>query len=531
MVEYKDATEEERAVRLCNSGMMAVRSSDLFRWLAKVGNDNAAGEYYLPDIVNIAAAEGRDAVVIEGDPYETAGVNSRAELAHLELEWQRRRREQALVEGATLIDPESVWFAYDTKLGRDVTVEPHVVFGPGVEIADGATIHAFSHIEGAMIGVKASIGPFARIRPGTRLAAKTKVGNFVELKKAEVAEGAKVNHLSYVGDASVGARANIGAGTITCNYDGFRKYGTVIGEDAFIGSNSALVAPVTVGDGAIVGAGSVITRDVEADSLALERNEQKGIAGWARRFRERMTRKAAEPQRSRARGGTVDLRNAQRLAEPKFARWNEANEAEAQSLRREIVSLGREAINAAAGLDTPGVYLFCQIQTENTSPLVYVGVAQGRRSTEGRTGRERLSDYFVKQYSILDRTLADLDEASALKRILQRLRAAMPNSPEAVLPGYADQHLKSRRISRADTVLFSPPPISGRLEPIETVLICTAHRLQVDELVNAKQLVLPELIPEEIVQAAQEVVSNWAQLGLPKDLSKRWYEELVGLAA
>jgi len=294
MVEYKDATEEERAVRLCNSGMMAVRSRDLFRWLGQVGNDNAAGEYYLPDIVNIAAAEGREAVVIEGDPYETAGVNSRAELAHLELEWQRRRREQALEEGATLIDPESVWFAYDTRLGRDVTVEPHVVFGPGVQIANGATIHAFSHIEGALIGSKASIGPFARIRPGTRLAERTKVGNFVELKNAEVGEGAKVNHLSYVGDAEVGAGANIGAGTITCNYDGFGKYRTVIGPGAFIGSNSALVAPVIIGDGAIVGAGSVITRDVEPGSLAIERNEQKGIAGWARRFRERMTRKAAE---------------------------------------------------------------------------------------------------------------------------------------------------------------------------------------------------------------------------------------------
>jgi len=294
MVEYKDATEEERAVRLCNSGMMAVRAKDLFRWLGQVGNDNAAGEYYLPDIVNIAASEGREAVVIEGDPYEAAGVNSRAELAHLELEWQRRRREQALEEGATLIDPESVWFAFDTRLGRDVTVEPHVVFGPGVSVADGATIHAFSHIEGATIGARASIGPFARIRPGTSLGEKAKVGNFVELKKAEVAAGAKVNHLSYVGDASVGAGANIGAGTITCNYDGFGKHRTVIGAGAFIGSNTALVAPVTVGDGAVVGAGSVITRDVEADSLAVERSEQKGIAGWARRFRERMTRKAAE---------------------------------------------------------------------------------------------------------------------------------------------------------------------------------------------------------------------------------------------
>jgi bifunctional UDP-N-acetylglucosamine pyrophosphorylase/glucosamine-1-phosphate N-acetyltransferase len=294
MVEYKDATEDERAVRLCNSGMMAVRAADLFRWLGKVGNDNAAGEYYLPDIVNVAAAEGREAVVIEGDPYEAAGVNSRGELAHLELEWQRRRREQALDDGATLIDPESVWFAHDTKLGRDVTVEPHVVFGPGVEVADGATIHAFSHIEGAVIGAKASIGPFARIRPGTRLGDRTKVGNFVELKKAEVGDGAKVNHLSYVGDASVGALANIGAGTITCNYDGFGKYKTVIGAGAFIGSNTALVAPVTVGEGAMVGAGSVITKDVEADSLAVERSEQKGISGWAKRFRERMTRKAAE---------------------------------------------------------------------------------------------------------------------------------------------------------------------------------------------------------------------------------------------
>jgi bifunctional UDP-N-acetylglucosamine pyrophosphorylase/glucosamine-1-phosphate N-acetyltransferase len=294
MVEYRDATEEERAVRLCHSGMMAVRSDDLFRWLGQVTNDNAAGEFYLPDIVNIAATEGREAVVIEGDAYETAGVNSRAELAHLELEWQRRRREQALQEGATLIDPESVWFAYDTKLGRDVTVEPHVVFGPGVEIADGATIKAFSHIEGASIGAKAAIGPFARIRPGTSLADHTKVGNFVELKKATVGVGAKVNHLSYVGDAKIGEHSNIGAGTITCNYDGFGKYRTVIGAGAFIGSNTSLVAPVTIGDGAVVGAGSVITADVEADSLAIERSEQKGIAGWASKFRERMMRKAAE---------------------------------------------------------------------------------------------------------------------------------------------------------------------------------------------------------------------------------------------
>jgi len=292
MVEYKDATEEERAVNLCNSGMLAVRSADLFRWLGKVGNANAAGEYYLPDIVNVAAKEGRQAVVIEGDPYETAGVNSRAELAHLELEWQRRRREQALHDGATLIDPESVWFAFDTRLGRDVTVEPHVVFGPGVAVADGATIHAFSHIEGARIGSCASIGPFARLRPGADLGERTRVGNFVEIKKARVAKGAKVNHLTYVGDAEVGEGANIGAGTITCNYDGFGKYRTVIGAGAFIGSNSALVAPVVIGDGAIVGAGSVITGDVEPDSLAVARGKQRGIAGWAAKFRERMKAKS-----------------------------------------------------------------------------------------------------------------------------------------------------------------------------------------------------------------------------------------------
>jgi bifunctional UDP-N-acetylglucosamine pyrophosphorylase/glucosamine-1-phosphate N-acetyltransferase len=294
MVEYRDASPEERAVTLCNSGMMALRTRDLFRWLGLVGNDNAAGEFYLPDVVNVAAAEGREAVVIEGDAYETAGVNSRAELAHLELEWQRRRREEALDQGATLIDPESVWFAFDTKLGRDVTVEPHVVFGPAVEVADGATIKAFSHIDGARIGAGAIIGPFARIRPGSVLGEKSKVGNFVELKKATVGRGAKVNHLSYVGDTEVGEGANIGAGTITCNYDGYGKYRTVIGAGAFIGSNTALVAPVAVGAGAIVGAGSVITKDVAADSLAVERGEQRGIAGWAKRFRERMSTRSAK---------------------------------------------------------------------------------------------------------------------------------------------------------------------------------------------------------------------------------------------
>ena len=196
--------------------------------------------------------------------------------------------------GVSLIDPDSVWFAHDTQIGRDVMIEPNVVFGPGVRIADGVRIRAFCHIEGATIGAECEIGPFARLRPGSELGEKAKVGNFVEVKKAVLGRGAKANHLSYIGDAEVGVDANIGAGTITCNYDGFGKYGTVIGEGAFIGSNTALVAPVSVGAGAIVGAGSVITKDVEADSLAVERSEQKGISGWAKRFRERMLRKAAE---------------------------------------------------------------------------------------------------------------------------------------------------------------------------------------------------------------------------------------------
>ena len=291
MVEYKDATSDERAVKLCNSGMMAVGARDLFGWLSEVGNDNAGHEYYLPDVVNVAARSGRHPVAIEGEAFETAGVNSRAELAHLELDWQRRRREQALEQGATLIDPESVWFSADTELGRDCTIEPHVVFGRGVKIADGAVIRAFSHIEGAVIAGGCEVGPFARLRPGTVLEQGAKVGNFVETKKARLGRGAKVNHLSYVGDADVGEKANIGAGTITCNYDGFGKYPTVIGAGAFIGSNSALVAPVTIGEGAIVGAGSVVTKDVAADELAVARAEQRGMKGWAARFRARQKAK------------------------------------------------------------------------------------------------------------------------------------------------------------------------------------------------------------------------------------------------
>jgi bifunctional UDP-N-acetylglucosamine pyrophosphorylase/glucosamine-1-phosphate N-acetyltransferase len=293
MVEFKDASSDERAVRLCNSGMMAVHSDDLFRWLAKVGNNNAAGEYYLPDVVMIAASEGRHSVALECPAWQTAGVNSRAELAALERGWQSRRRARAMAEGATLIDPESVWFSFDTVLGRDVLIEPHVVIGPGVRIADGATIRAFSHLEGAVVGEGAEVGPFARLRPGAELGPRSKVGNFVEVKKATLGENAKANHLSYIGDAEVGAGANIGAGTITCNYDGFFKYRTVIGEGAFVGSNSSLVAPVHIGAGAIVGAGSVVTRDVGPEALAVTRAEQKQLSGWATRFRERQRAKKA----------------------------------------------------------------------------------------------------------------------------------------------------------------------------------------------------------------------------------------------
>ncbi|MCC5640975.1 bifunctional UDP-N-acetylglucosamine diphosphorylase/glucosamine-1-phosphate N-acetyltransferase GlmU [Nostoc sp. CHAB 5844] len=291
MVEYKDASDAERGETLCNSGLMAVASGDLFRLLAKVGNDNAAGEYYLPDIVMLASEAGRHAAVIETTATEVTGVNSRGELAMLEGEWQAARRAQAMAEGATLIAPATVWFAHDTVVGRDVVIEPNVVFGPGVTVADGATIRAYSHLEGATVGANAEVGPYARLRPGAVLGERSKVGNFVEVKKAVLGRGAKANHLSYIGDADVGAGANIGAGTITCNYDGFFKYKTVIGEGAFIGSNSALVAPVHVGAGAIVAAGSVLTRDVEADALALVRPEQKSKPGWARRFRDAMAAK------------------------------------------------------------------------------------------------------------------------------------------------------------------------------------------------------------------------------------------------
>jgi bifunctional UDP-N-acetylglucosamine pyrophosphorylase/glucosamine-1-phosphate N-acetyltransferase len=288
MVEHKDASEEERAVDLCNSGLMAVRSADLWPLLSGVENDNASGEYYLPDIVMLAAAVGRRSAVIETKEAEVAGINSRAELAAVEAEWQRRRRERMMEEGVSLIAPETIWFSHDTQIGRDTIVEPNVVFGPGVSIAGGVRIRGFSHIEGASIAAGAEIGPYARLRPGTEIGEGAKIGNFVEVKKSRLGKGAKANHLSYLGDAEVGAGANIGAGTITCNYDGYFKHGTIIGEGAFIGSNSALVAPVSIGKGAIVGAGSVVTSDVEADALALARGEQRAKPDWAARFRAAM---------------------------------------------------------------------------------------------------------------------------------------------------------------------------------------------------------------------------------------------------
>jgi bifunctional UDP-N-acetylglucosamine pyrophosphorylase / glucosamine-1-phosphate N-acetyltransferase len=291
MVEHKDATEVERACRLCNSGLMAVKARDLFGLLSRVTDDNAAKEFYLVDIVNIANEDGRHCAVVKTDPFDVAGINSRAELAQMEGKWQQRRRLRAMDDGATLIAPKTVWFAYDTVIGRDVLIEPNVFFGPGVSVADHAKIRAFSHIEGATIGAHCEVGPYARLRPGAVLEEKAKIGNFVEVKKARMGKGAKANHLSYIGDADVGAGANIGAGTITCNYDGYFKYQTVIGEGAFIGSNSALVAPVKIGAGAIVGAGSTVTKDVADGELRLVRAEQSAKLGWADRFNEAMRRK------------------------------------------------------------------------------------------------------------------------------------------------------------------------------------------------------------------------------------------------
>lgn len=297
MVEFKDASDEERACDLCNSGLIVAHSDDMWPLLDAVGNDNAQGEYYLPDVATGAIARGDGVKVIECDPAEVAGINSRAELAAAEAQWQEFRREEAMADGASLKAPETVFFSYDTKLGRDVVVEPNVVFGPGVSVADGAHIKAFSHIEGATIGEGAQVGPFARLRPGAVLEKDAFVGNFVEMKKATLGPGAKASHLTYLGDAEVGAGANIGAGTITCNYDGYFKYKTMIGENAFIGSNSALIAPVTIGKDAIVAAGSAVSRDVADGDLRMVRGEQIVKPGWADRFHDTMKKKKAEAKK------------------------------------------------------------------------------------------------------------------------------------------------------------------------------------------------------------------------------------------
>lgn len=272
--EEKDASDEERAIRLSNGGLMAIAGRHAISLLEKIGDRNANGEFYLTDLVEVAVMSGL-AVAVEAAPEtEVQGVNTRAQLAEVEAAFQRRLRSAAMEAGATLAAPETVFFTHDTRLGRDVIVEPNVVFGPRVTVGDGAVIHAFSHLEGATVGEGVSVGPFARLRPGATLAKGSKVGNFVEVKNAAVGEGAKLNHLTYVGDADIGARANLGAGTVTCNYDGFSKHRTTIGADAFIGVNSALVAPVSVGDGAYVGTGSVVTENVPADGLAIARARQ-----------------------------------------------------------------------------------------------------------------------------------------------------------------------------------------------------------------------------------------------------------------
>jgi bifunctional UDP-N-acetylglucosamine pyrophosphorylase/glucosamine-1-phosphate N-acetyltransferase len=284
--EHADATPEERKVTLCNAGVMAFDGRRALEILDRIGNQNSKGEFYLVDAVTIASDMGGEAVVIETSEDEVRGINTKAQLAEAEAVMQARLRKAALDAGVTLIAPETVHLAADTQFGSDVTIEPYVVIGPGVTIADGAVIHSFSHIVQTTIGKKASIGPYARLRPGTALGDGVRIGNFVETKAATIEAGAKVNHLSYVGDAQVGANANLGAGTITCNYDGFFKHKTLIGEGAFVGTNSSLVAPVKIGKGAYVGSGSVITKDVPDDAMAVERNQQSNREGGAARYRE-----------------------------------------------------------------------------------------------------------------------------------------------------------------------------------------------------------------------------------------------------
>ncbi len=286
--EHKDATEAERAISFCNGGLMAVSGRHALSLLDAVGNANAKGEYYLTDIVEIAAARGLVVRATEA-PYESLlGINTRLELAEAESVWQARRRRALMLAGVTMQAPETVHLCHDTEIAADAVIEPNVVFGPGVRVAAGARIRAFSHLEGASVGENAEVGPFARLRPGAELGRKAKVGNFCEVKKAVVEDGAKVNHLTYIGDAHIGAGANIGAGTITCNYDGFSKHRTEIGAGAFIGSNSSLVAPVSIGAGAYVASGSVVTKDVPDDALAFGRARQENKNDLGRRLRERL---------------------------------------------------------------------------------------------------------------------------------------------------------------------------------------------------------------------------------------------------
>jgi bifunctional UDP-N-acetylglucosamine pyrophosphorylase/glucosamine-1-phosphate N-acetyltransferase len=298
--EHKDASDAERAIGFCNGGLMALAGKQALAILDRIGNTNANREFYLTDAVAIARDMGLKAVAIETPEDDVRGINTKAQLAEAEAVLQRRLRAAAMEAGVTMVAPETVFLSSDTTFGKDVTIEPNVVFGPGVAIADGALIRSFSHLEGARVGKGARIGPFARLRPGADLGADVHIGNFVEVKAATIEAGAKANHLAYLGDARVGAGANIGAGTITCNYDGFAKHRTDIGAGAFIGTNSSLVAPVTIGDGAYIGSGSVITRDVPADALAVERAQQTVKEGWAKRLREaRLARKkdAAAPKK------------------------------------------------------------------------------------------------------------------------------------------------------------------------------------------------------------------------------------------
>ena len=285
IVEYKDANAEERSIDFCNSGIVLISGQHVLELLQSIDNKNAKGEYYLTDIIELGAKKGLKAIAVEGDPEEFMGVNAPEDLAAAEYLFQERQRLSFLAEGVRMQDPTTVYFAYDTEIDPDVFLEPHVYFGPGVSIATGSTVRAFSHLEGCIIQEGASVGPFARIRPGTNLGKNARVGNFVEIKKSTVGEGSKVSHLSYVGDAEIGQDVNIGAGTITCNYDGYRKNKTTIKDNVFIGSNSALVAPITIGENALVGAGSTLTQDVAKDGLALSRKEQANIDNGAKKFR------------------------------------------------------------------------------------------------------------------------------------------------------------------------------------------------------------------------------------------------------